>query len=43
MFHQDHFDQKFGKNVLDITHIQVEEIFSIQNQQQYMDQFINMI
>ena len=43
MFHQDHLDQDLGKTVLYITHIQVEEVVSVQNQHQYKDQFMNMI
>ena len=42
MFHWDHLDQELGPNVLDITHIQVEEVISVQNQHQYMDQLINL-
>ena len=41
LVHQDHLDEGMGQNVFDITHIQVEGETSVQNQHQYMDQFIN--
>ena len=43
MFHQDHVYQELGKTVFYITHIQVEEVVSVQNQHQYKDQFMNLI
>ena len=43
MVHQDNLDQELGQNLLGITHIQVEEVISVQNQLKYMYQFINMI
>ena len=43
MVHQDHLFQELGQNKFYITHIQVEEVISIQNQLQYTDQFINLI
>ena len=43
MVHQDHLDQEKGQNILEIKNIQVEEVFFIQSQHQYMDQFINII
>ena len=43
MLHQDNLDQELGQNILNITHIQVEEVIFVQNQHQYMDQSINMI
>ena len=30
-------------NIVDITHIQVEEVIYVQNQHQYMDQLINLV
>ena len=43
MVHQDHLDLELGQNILDITHIQVEEMISVKNQFQYTDQFVNLI
>ena len=43
MVHQYNFDQELGHNLLDIIHIQAEEVISVQNQHQYMDQLTNMI
>ena len=43
MFNQDNLDQELGQNILVTTNIQVEEIISVQNQHQYMDQFITVI
>ena len=43
MVHQDSFDQELGPNLLDITHIQAEEVVSIKKKDQYMDQIINLI
>ena len=41
--HRDHLDQEFVQDILDITHIQAEEVIYVKNQHQYMDPFINMI
>ena len=38
-----HLDQELGQNIFEITHIQVEEVISVQNQLKYMYQFINTI
>ena len=43
MFHQDHLDQELGQNILDTKQIQLEEVITVQNEHQYMDQFINLI
>ena len=40
---QDHLDQGLGQNILDITHMHTEELISLKNQHQYMEQFINLI
>ena len=39
---QDNLNQGLGQNVLFITPIQVEGETYVQNQHQYMDQFINL-
>ena len=43
IFHQDQLDQEFVQNILDITHIQVEEVILDKNQHQYMDHSMNII
>ena len=43
MVHQYHSDKYFGKNLLDITHLQAEEVIYVQNQHQYIVQFRNLI
>ena len=35
--------QELEKNILEITHKQVEEVISVQNYHQFMDQLINLI
>ena len=42
LVHQDHFDQGLGQNLLSITPMNVEGANSVQNQHQYMDQFIDL-
>ena len=43
MIHQDHLDQYKGPNILYITHIQAEEVITIQKQRHFMDQFTNLV
>ena len=43
MVRQEHLDKHQGLNMLDVTHIQEEELISVQNQHQFMDLFTNMI
>ena len=43
MVYQDLLNQELGQNLLDRTHIEVEEVISVQTQHQYMDQFIKLI
>ena len=41
MGNQDYLDQDLSQHLFDITRIHVEEVIYIQNQHQYMYQFIN--
>ena len=43
MVHHDHLDKYLGKNILNITPIQVKEVVYVQNQHQYTDHFTKMI
>ena len=43
MVHQDHLDQHLCPNLLEITHIKLEEVITDQKQHQYMDQNKNLI
>ena len=43
MDQHNHLDKEKGTNILYIKHIQAEEVISVQNQHQFMDQFTNMI
>ena len=38
-----HLDQELGHNILDIIHIQKEELICVQNQQQLINHFIDQI
>ena len=40
---QDNFNQEYGQYILNITHIQSEDLVSIQNQHQFVDHFTNII
>ena len=43
MGYHNRLNQEFDENLLEITHIQAEEVIYVHNQHQYMEQLINLI